>query len=70
MRLSNSMNSHLGAMNRVQNLARTVHDCSSHTEERMKIKTAVKAGTYEMFPTGPAKGACKIAGLPKLTGCV
>ena len=25
---------------------------------------------YEMFPTGPAKGACKIAGLPKPTGCV
>jgi len=25
---------------------------------------------YELFPTGPAKGACKIAGLPKPTGCV
>jgi len=25
---------------------------------------------YEMFPSGPAKGACKIAGLPKPTGCV
>ncbi len=25
---------------------------------------------YEMFPTGPAKGACKAAGLPKPTGCV
>ena len=25
---------------------------------------------YTMFPTGPAKGACKIAGLPKPTGCV
>ena len=25
---------------------------------------------YAMFPTGPAKGACKIAGLPKPTGCV
>jgi len=25
---------------------------------------------YEMFPTGPAKGACKVAGLPKPTGCV
>ena len=25
---------------------------------------------YDFFPTGPAKGACKIAGLPKPTGCV
>ena len=25
---------------------------------------------YEMFPGGPAKGACKVAGLPKPTGCV
>jgi tRNA 2-thiouridine synthesizing protein E len=25
---------------------------------------------YELFPTGPGKGACKIAGLPKPTGCV
>lgn len=25
---------------------------------------------YELFPTGPAKGACKIAGLPRPTGCV
>jgi TusE/DsrC/DsvC family sulfur relay protein len=25
---------------------------------------------YEMFPSGPAKGACKVAGLAKPTGCV
>lgn len=25
---------------------------------------------YELYPTGPAKGACKVAGLPKPTGCV
>ena len=25
---------------------------------------------YQMFPLGPAKGACKIAGLPKPDGCV
>lgn len=24
----------------------------------------------QLFPTGPAKGACRIAGLPKPTGCV
>jgi dissimilatory sulfite reductase related protein len=28
------------------------------------------AEVYEMFPSGPAKGACKVAGLPKPTGCV
>ncbi len=28
------------------------------------------AQIYEMFPAGPAKGACKVAGLPKPTGCV
>jgi TusE/DsrC/DsvC family sulfur relay protein len=28
------------------------------------------AKIYELFPSGPAKGACKIAGLPKPTGCV
>lgn len=25
---------------------------------------------YELFPLGPAKGACKVAGLPKPDGCV
>ncbi|MBP1596579.1 MAG: sulfur relay protein, TusE/DsrC/DsvC family [Acidobacteria bacterium] len=25
---------------------------------------------YGLFPSGPAKGACKLAGLPKPTGCV
>ncbi len=25
---------------------------------------------YKLFPSGPAKGACKLAGLPKPTGCV
>ncbi|MFC1544392.1 TusE/DsrC/DsvC family sulfur relay protein [Gemmatimonadota bacterium] len=25
---------------------------------------------YMMFPSGPARGACKLAGLPKPTGCV
>ncbi len=24
---------------------------------------------YELFPSGPAKGACKVAGLSKPTGC-
>ena len=25
---------------------------------------------YKLFPRGPAVGACKVAGLPKPTGCV
>ena len=25
---------------------------------------------YSLFPSGPAQGACKVAGLPKPTGCV
>lgn len=25
---------------------------------------------YKLFPSGPAKGACKVAGLAKPTGCV
>lgn len=25
---------------------------------------------YSLFPGGPANGACKVAGLPKPTGCV
>ncbi len=28
------------------------------------------AEIYELFPSGPGKGACKIAGLLKPTGCV
>jgi len=28
------------------------------------------AELYELFPSGPGKGACKIAGLMKPTGCV
>ncbi len=34
-----------------------------------QTKTDLKR-IYELFPSGPAKGACKIAGLPKPTGCV
>lgn len=25
---------------------------------------------YELFPSGPGNGACKMAGLPKRTGCI
>jgi TusE/DsrC/DsvC family sulfur relay protein len=28
------------------------------------------AHIFDLFPSGPAKGACKVAGLPKPDGCV
>ncbi|MBI5490717.1 MAG: TusE/DsrC/DsvC family sulfur relay protein [Deltaproteobacteria bacterium] len=28
------------------------------------------AEIYDLFPSGPARGACKIAGLPRSVGCV
>jgi len=34
-----------------------------------ETKTPLKE-IYNLFPSGPAKGACKVAGLPKPTGCV
>ncbi len=32
---------------------------------RLKLKYV-----YELFPAGPAEGACKVAGLPRADGCV
>ncbi|NWJ41343.1 MAG: TusE/DsrC/DsvC family sulfur relay protein [Geothrix sp.] len=51
----------------------------SHFEEKQgaPMVRAVCKGTglrlqqiYDLFPSGPAKGACKLAGLPKPDGCV
>lgn len=39
-------------------------------EKMGKDKKEVSKYLYELFPGGPAKDACKIAGLPKPTGCV
>ncbi|GLH73333.1 sulfurtransferase TusE [Geothrix limicola] len=51
----------------------------AHFEEKQgaPMVRAVCKGTglrlqriYDLFPSGPAKGACKLAGLPKPDGCV
>jgi tRNA 2-thiouridine synthesizing protein E len=34
------------------------------------VAPMIRKEIYELFPSGPAKGACKVAGLPKPTGCV
>ncbi len=39
-------------------------------KERGMDKKAASQFLYELFPSGPALQACKIAGLPKPTGCV
>ena len=45
------------------NLAPTVRKLCKETGFKLK-------GIYELFPSGPARGACKVAGLPKPDGCV
>ena len=44
-------------------LAPMVRKICQHTGLRLRQ-------IYELFPLGPAKGACKVAGLPKPDGCV
>lgn len=36
----------------------------------LKDTKKTQSEIYTLFPAGPGKGACKIAGLPKPTGCV
>ncbi|MDR2349432.1 MAG: TusE/DsrC/DsvC family sulfur relay protein [Deltaproteobacteria bacterium] len=40
-----------------------VKEMTKHTGFKLKH-------IYELFPSGPGKGACKMAGLPKPDGCV
>ena len=34
------------------------------------VRVLSKVTGFKLFPSGPGKGACKMAGLPKPTGCV
>jgi tRNA 2-thiouridine synthesizing protein E len=45
------------------NMAPMIRKLCKETGFKLKV-------IYELFPSGPAKGACKVAGLPKPTGCV
>lgn len=47
----------------VNDMAPMVRKICQHTDLRLRE-------IYLLFPMGPAKGACKIAGLPKPDGCV
>ncbi|MGL4722626.1 MAG: TusE/DsrC/DsvC family sulfur relay protein [Desulfovibrionaceae bacterium] len=44
-------------------LAPMVRVLSKHTGFKLKE-------IYELFPSGPGRGACRMAGLPKPTGCI
>lgn len=46
-----------------RNLAPMVRKVCKNTGFQLKY-------IYQLFPSGPAKGACKVAGLPKPDGCV
>ncbi len=46
------------------------HDIAPMIRKMVKETGYSLREIYELFPSGPAKGACKVAGLPKPTGCV
>lgn len=46
------------------------HDIAPMVRKLCKETEIKLARVYELFPSGPANGACKVAGLPKPTGCV
>jgi tRNA 2-thiouridine synthesizing protein E len=46
------------------------HDSAPMVRSICKTVGVPLKGVYELFPSGPAKGACKLAGLPKPDGCV
>ena len=58
---------------------RLIHVLQTHYREHDTVPTArmmteatgfKMTRIFELFPLGPGKGACKLAGLPKPQGCV
>jgi len=47
----------------INRTAPPIRNVCQHTGTRLGV-------IYELFPMGPAKGACRIAGLPRPDGCV
>ena len=57
----------------VINFAREEYEESGESPTMRRITTTTDVDTkeiYALFPGGPAKMACKIAGLSKPTGCI
>jgi len=46
------------------------HDSAPMVRSICKTTGVPLKRIYDLFPSGPAKGACKLAGLPKPDGCV
>jgi tRNA (guanine37-N1)-methyltransferase len=46
------------------------HGVPPRVKDMTKVTGFKMKYIYEMFPSGPGKGACKMAGLPKPEGCV
>jgi tRNA 2-thiouridine synthesizing protein E len=46
------------------------HDAAPMVRQVCKGSGVPLRQIYDLFPSGPAKGACKLAGLPKPDGCV
>lgn len=46
------------------------HDAAPMVRQVCKGSGVPLKQIYDLFPSGPARGACKLAGLPKPDGCV